>query len=177
VLHRNALPGFARAICRLRGPQLRLPVRTSASVAHNVTPAVLPRSTACCGNSGPHSAAVKHYPLDACCKVDPHSAAAKYCTLLHMQLAAQVNTFLLGGYETTANSLSFLVYYLSTHPEAQKRLQQEVDDVLEGRAPTMDDIPKVCGRGCDRPCTLGLGGFGCKLVDLDFAQLPLTDLD
>jgi cytochrome P450 len=62
-----------------------------------------------------------------------------------MQLAAQVISFLLAGYETNANTMAFVVYFLSTHPEAQRRLQQEVDDVLGGRAPTLDDIPKVRG--------------------------------
>jgi cytochrome P450 len=77
-------------------------------------------------------------------KRDPQSAATKYCMLLlHVQLAAQVILFLLAGYETTANSLSFLSYYLSTHPEAQQKLQQEVDTVLGGRAPTLEDLPKV----------------------------------
>jgi hypothetical protein len=58
-------------------------------------------------------------------------------------VVAQVIGFLLGGYETTANALAFLIYYLSTHPEAQTKLQQEVDDVLGGRAATLEDIPKV----------------------------------
>ena len=71
---------------------------------------------------------------------------------LGLQLAAQVMTFLLGGYETTANAMAFLIYYLSTHPDAQRRLQEEVDTVLKGQAPTLDDIPKV-GRGA---CTGGL---------------------
>jgi cytochrome P450 len=62
---------------------------------------------------------------------------------LVLQLAAQVCMFLFAGYETTANSLSFLIYYLSTHPEAQRKLHQEVDSVLEGRVPTPNDVPKV----------------------------------
>jgi cytochrome P450 len=60
-----------------------------------------------------------------------------------LQVVAQVIGFLLAGYETTANTMAFLVYFLSTHPEAQQKLQQEVDDVLGGRAPTLEDIPKV----------------------------------
>ena len=38
---------------------------------------------------------------------------------LGLQLATQVITFLLAGYETTANAMGFLIYFLSTHPEAQ----------------------------------------------------------
>ncbi len=31
------------------------------------------------------------------------------------------------GYETTANALSFAIYCLATHPEAEARLLAEVD--------------------------------------------------
>ena len=41
--------------------------------------------------------------------------------------AAQCNTLIAAGYETTANALSFALYLLSTHPEAQARVAAEVD--------------------------------------------------
>jgi cytochrome P450 len=59
------------------------------------------------------------------------------------QLAAQAIMFLLASYETTGNTLSFLTYYLSTHLESQRKVQQEVDSVLGGKAPTLNDLPKV----------------------------------
>jgi cytochrome P450 len=51
--------------------------------------------------------------------------------------------FLLALYETTGNTLSFLSYYLSTHLESQRKVQQEVDSVLGGNTPTLNDLPKV----------------------------------
>jgi cytochrome P450 len=51
--------------------------------------------------------------------------------------------FLFAGYETTTNTLAFLVYFLSTNPEAQRKLHQEVDKVLGERPATLDDAPKV----------------------------------
>jgi len=44
-----------------------------------------------------------------------------------MALVAQANTFLVAGTETTANTLSFAIYLLSTHPEAEQQLLAEVD--------------------------------------------------
>ena len=38
----------------------------------------------------------------------------------------QVNTFLFGGTDTTANALSRILYILSHHSEAQDRLRQEL---------------------------------------------------
>ena len=49
--------------------------------------------------------------------------------LLHFcrQIAAQTNTMMLAGYETTANTLAFSVYLLGKHPQAQQCLLQEID--------------------------------------------------
>ncbi len=46
---------------------------------------------------------------------------------------AQAQTFILAGYETTANALAFTVYLLACNPRAQQRLLDEVDAVLGGR--------------------------------------------
>ncbi|KAG2492006.1 hypothetical protein HYH03_009736 [Edaphochlamys debaryana] len=64
--------------------------------------------------------------------------------LTDLQVAAQVQTFLLAGYETTANALSFAVYCLATNPEAEARLIAEVDSVLgPDRLPTEADLPRL----------------------------------
>lgn len=40
-------------------------------------------------------------------------------------------TFILGGHETSANSLACTSYLLALHPQVQQRLQQEIDDYYE----------------------------------------------
>jgi len=56
------------------------------------------------------------------------------------QLRDEVMTLYLAGHETTANTLSWTWFELSRHPEVRERLEQELDTVLAGRSPTMDDL-------------------------------------
>jgi cytochrome P450 len=55
----------------------------------------------------------------------------------------EVTTFMLAGHETTANALAWMWYLLALNPDARDRMLAEVDDVLEGRRPTVDDIPRL----------------------------------
>ncbi|MGB0682579.1 MAG: cytochrome P450 [Magnetovibrionaceae bacterium] len=48
--------------------------------------------------------------------------------------------FALAGHDTTANALAWTFVLLSRHPEIQNKVAEEVDRVLEGRAPTFEDI-------------------------------------
>lgn len=50
-----------------------------------------------------------------------------------MEITAQSANFILAGYETTSNSLSFIMYELATHPDIQKKLQQEIDAALPNK--------------------------------------------
>ncbi|MHB1223664.1 MAG: cytochrome P450 [Gemmatimonadaceae bacterium] len=59
------------------------------------------------------------------------------------QLRDEVVTLLMAGHETTANALTWTWYLLSRHPSVELRLHDEVDRVLGGRAPTMDDLPRL----------------------------------
>ncbi|MFI8965850.1 cytochrome P450 [Streptomyces sp. NPDC053493] len=56
------------------------------------------------------------------------------------ELREQVLVFLLAGHETTATSLAFSLHLLARHPEAQKRVHEELDRVLAGRTPTAADL-------------------------------------
>ncbi|KAJ9520728.1 hypothetical protein QJQ45_007591 [Haematococcus lacustris] len=56
-------------------------------------------------------------------------------TLDKDQVIAQVFTFLLAGYETTAAALTFALYLLAANPEAQRKLQAEVDGQAHLLAP------------------------------------------
>lgn len=59
------------------------------------------------------------------------------------QLRDELMTIFLAGHETTAMALSWTWYLLSQHPEVIKKLQAEVDTVLNGRAPTVADLPRL----------------------------------
>ncbi len=59
------------------------------------------------------------------------------------QLRDEVMTIFLAGHETTANALSWTFYLLSQKPEAEERLSSEIHSVLNGRAPTLADIPQL----------------------------------
>jgi cytochrome P450 len=59
------------------------------------------------------------------------------------QLRDEIMTFLLAGHETTAVSLSWTWYLLSQHPEASQKLRQELNEVLQGRSPQLEDLPHL----------------------------------
>ena len=59
------------------------------------------------------------------------------------QLRDEVVAMLFGGYETTANVLSWTWYLLSRHPEVETNLLIELQEVLGGRAPTVEDLPRL----------------------------------
>jgi cytochrome P450 len=59
------------------------------------------------------------------------------------QLRDEVMTFLLAGHETTALALSWTWYLLARNPEAEQKLHEELDRVLDGRVPTFADLPAL----------------------------------
>jgi len=59
------------------------------------------------------------------------------------QIRDEAMTLILAGHETTANALAWTWHLLMQHPAAYARVQTEVDAVLAGRAPTMEDLPKL----------------------------------
>lgn len=63
--------------------------------------------------------------------------------LTDQQLRDEVTTFLTAGYDTTAITLSWAWALLSTHPQVRRALQREVAEVLNGRPPTLEDIPRL----------------------------------
>ena len=60
-----------------------------------------------------------------------------------LQLRDEAMTLLLAGHETTANAFAWTWYLLSQHPEVEARLHAEVDAVLGGRAPDVEDVPRL----------------------------------
>ncbi|XP_077880864.1 cytochrome P450 3A4 isoform X3 [Ictidomys tridecemlineatus] len=63
-----------------------------------------------------------------------------YQGLSDLEIAAQSIIFILAGYHTTSTTLSFIMYLLATHPDVQKKLQQEVDETLPNKAPVTYDV-------------------------------------
>ncbi|MCA9520139.1 MAG: cytochrome P450, partial [Myxococcales bacterium] len=59
------------------------------------------------------------------------------------QLRDEVVTVFIAGHETTANALAWCWYLLSKHPLVRERVWDELDRVLDGRSPTLDDLPKL----------------------------------
>jgi cytochrome P450 len=59
------------------------------------------------------------------------------------QLRDEAMTIFLAGHETTANALTWTWLLLSRYPAALRELRAELQSVLGGRAPSMEDLPKL----------------------------------
>jgi cytochrome P450 len=55
----------------------------------------------------------------------------------------EVFTLFLAGHETTALTLTWIFTFLDGRPAVLDRMRGEVDDVLRGRDPTFEDVPKL----------------------------------
>ena len=70
---------------------------------------------------------------------DPDDGAGLNAT----EVRDEVITIFVAGYETTAVSMTWVWYLLSQHPLEKAKLHEELDTVLAGRAPTVEDLP-IC---------------------------------
>jgi cytochrome P450 len=59
------------------------------------------------------------------------------------QMSREIRMFIGAGHETTANTLTWTLYLLSQHPAVEAKLHVEVDNVLQGRTPTIADMPRL----------------------------------
>jgi len=59
------------------------------------------------------------------------------------QVRDEALTLFLAGHETTANALTWTWYLLSQNPECERRLHQELDAALAGRAAQAADLPAL----------------------------------
>ena len=59
------------------------------------------------------------------------------------QLRDELITLILAGHETTANALTWTWMLLAQHPKVEQQLWAELDQVLGGRSPAMEDISKL----------------------------------
>lgn len=60
-----------------------------------------------------------------------------------VQVRDEVRTMFIAGHETTAVGLAWTFYLLSQHPEVEQKMKEELDQVLGGRVPTVDDLPNL----------------------------------
>ncbi|ALF56155.1 cytochrome P450 [Nostoc piscinale CENA21] len=58
-------------------------------------------------------------------------------------LRDEVATLMLAGHETTANTLSWTWMLLAQNPEVRQKLQSELDQVLQGKLPTLENLGKL----------------------------------
>lgn len=63
--------------------------------------------------------------------------------LSHEQIQDECLTLFIAGHETTAVTLTWALHLLSNNPNVMTKLQQEVDSVLEDKAPTLEDFGKL----------------------------------
>jgi cytochrome P450 len=63
--------------------------------------------------------------------------------LTDTQVRDEVITLLAAGHETTAVALTWTWYLLAQHPVVMRRLQREVDEVLGGRPPSIEDLDRL----------------------------------
>jgi cytochrome P450 len=59
------------------------------------------------------------------------------------QLRDEVITMVIAGHETTATTLTWAWAMLDRHPRVTERLHHELDTVLNGRTPTVADLPAL----------------------------------
>lgn len=59
------------------------------------------------------------------------------------QLRDEVMTMFLAGHDTTAGALAWTWYLLGKHPDIQRRVHDEVHEVLGSRTPEAADVPRL----------------------------------
>ena len=59
------------------------------------------------------------------------------------QVRDEAMTIFLAGHETTATALAWTWYVLSGAPDVEAQLHEEIDRVLGGRPPTLQDLPSL----------------------------------
>ena len=64
-------------------------------------------------------------------------------TLTDGEVRDQIITFVLAGYETTANALTWAWLLLAEHPDADRRMREEIAGVVGGRVATSEDCCRL----------------------------------
>src|SRR5260370_33221603 len=63
--------------------------------------------------------------------------------MMDQQVRDEVLTLMVAGHETTTNTLCWTLLLLAQHPDIEARLREQYQQVLNGRAPQMEDRPRL----------------------------------
>ena len=104
------------------------------------------------GNAKPDPVGVGHRPR---CNTDPEKPYRSLLdTLIYEEekgrltaedIRSEVNTFVVMGHDVTSAAIMWTSYVLATEPEAQQRVQEELDDIFDGdiRPMTLADAQRM----------------------------------
>ena len=89
---------------------------------------------------------------------------AQYPPLADEEMRDQLVTLLLAGHETTSTALTFTLHLLGRHPSEQRLVHDEIDTVLDGRAPTLDDAARELVESTENAELFrhAMGGYGLR---------------
>ncbi len=59
------------------------------------------------------------------------------------QIHDDVVAFYVAGFDTIATALTFCIYAICQHPQVEKTLREEIDQVLQGRTPDHEDLGRL----------------------------------
>lgn len=59
------------------------------------------------------------------------------------QVRDEALTLFLAGHETTANAMTWTFYLLSQNPEKEAKLHEELDKILNGKTPSIEDVANL----------------------------------
>ncbi|XP_060783079.1 cytochrome P450 2D3-like isoform X2 [Neoarius graeffei] len=101
-------------------------------------------------------------------------------TFSEEQLVAYIINLHVAGTDTTSNTLLTAILYLMVHPDIQKRCQQEIDEVLEGKSevsfedrhnmPYIQAVIHECQRVAN---TVPLSVFHCTIRDTELMNYTI----
>uniref|UniRef100_A0A914VHG7 Cytochrome P450 n=1 Tax=Plectus sambesii TaxID=2011161 RepID=A0A914VHG7_9BILA len=74
---------------------------------------------------------------------EEHKSDTKKQPMTTETIVANCYAFLLAGYETTSTALAYTAWLLAKHTDEQRKLQEEIDEVLGDREMKYDDINKL----------------------------------
>jgi len=82
--------------------------------------------------------------LEEVTTTDDEGNKKKIWRLTREQLITEIRSFVSTGHETTSNSLSFFFKWMAEQPDIQKRVHQEVDELLPNlKKPDYEDVKKM----------------------------------